>query len=177
MSTIVIGGWPISFADSQTLHHYSLVVYDFDSIVWCVRRAALIPTWKNICQIFKRDSLEILLVGALMYYTTITFTYFFLFFEDKNWDSYRIMLAVLANIINMPSQLYIRNSVIRGAHFSLLFISLLVYIHFISFYSIVINTNYYEYQINSWSSIEMENLKLVIDDHRLLSIKNGRVNI
>lgn len=165
----MIGGWPVSLQQSQTLKRSSTVVYDFDSTVWCVRHSDLVPTWQNIFKIFKSNRLEIICLFGIIFYTVTALYYAFTYIEDLDWDAYRIMLQVLQNSLNMTTNIRLKKTSTQCIYFLLLYSSLLFYIYLLSFYINVIKKEFYRQQIHSWHSFEEEGIDLAIDEQRVNS--------
>lgn len=137
-------------------------VYEYDSMVWCVRCSGPIATWKNIYKLFRDWRLVFPIYFSLFCYMIVL--YFNCILEDVDWDFYEAVLTALLISINMPSQLTV-NSLFRRILYSIcgLLPGMIVYITLVSFYIAAISKQFYEPQINSWNDIEKKEFKLMVD--------------
>lgn len=159
---LYIGGWSIGARASPSVHVQSLRPYDFDSMAWCVQRAKKMPTWQNITTILKDR--ECLIAFLFVFYSISLCAYIFAYFENlKFFDGHMVLIKVLQVVLNAPVHYFPRQLKSRFLFYIGILCAMIMYMHFISFYMVVIKLSIDKYQIQSRDDLIRYNYQLAGD--------------
>lgn len=171
-NSILIGGWSIGHGNNEAIRKLPSVVYDYDVMVWCVRRARLISKLQNVSDIFTDYRLFSFLV--FFFFCYVILAYAFAQMEDMDWDGIRVLLSCFSIALNMPTKyVHYINIGYRRLLYSIcgLLPVMIMHMTVVSFYTSLINSIYHEPQVNTWIEIRNNNFTLAVDEETAKNFK------
>lgn len=158
----MIGGMPVTYDLGLIInHHYPSVTYDYDSMVWCVPHARVIPKWQNALKVFKGFGIMFFILGS--YYVYVGLAYVHSFTENLDMDSHHLMLVGLRMTLGSSTKYHYEDPFRKVLLGLTIVCSLIICIHFASFYVAVFNSTFWQPQIDSWPKIEKGRHQLAMD--------------
>lgn len=163
-NAIMIGGMPVTYDLDHIINHlYPSVAYDYDSMVWCVPRARVIPKWQNALKVFKGFGIMCFILGS--YYLYVGLAYVHSYTEDLDMDSHSLMLVGFRMCLGSSTKYDYKDPFRRMLLALTIISSLVICIHFASFYVAIFNSTILQPQIDSWTKVEEGRHQLAMDRH------------
>lgn len=158
---LLIGGQN-THASSAKIFSESRPYFFEDDLTWCVRRAALVPPWKNYYYIM---SLDLIIPGLFLMMFAIVLIYLLTTFEERSLDIWTSCIGAMSMLILFPAHLYPRRSIQRFILGWFLFAALILTTTFLAFYYDFVMRTLRETQIETFKQIVANDFVLGGDEN------------
>lgn len=143
---ILIGGRSIADTTADAVSHLP-TVYDYDSIVWCVRHAQLQPIWMNVLHAF--NGYDIIIYLAILFYTATFISFIIYMREGLTIDIHESTLLMLQIMLNHPIIYDLKRVTSRYVFVLALVVAIVFYTTFNALYTSNMLARFEKHQVTS----------------------------
>lgn len=164
---IYLGGLPSS--PTMNPSFAAIKPYLRNDLTWCVSASKPIPRWMTLFKICT-DAL-LICVGLISFFTVVTLVYFLSIVENLRLDAYQATLIVTEFLLNRPTTFKPQKLIVRFLFTVASFTSMILIIHFLSFYTAFSTIMLFEPLIRTTSELARAEIQLAGEESSLFWIQ------